>query len=105
MYAGAQKRKNHHTPSVMNLPKNTAQGIPDALSGNFFVLLGGGVAGRNIALHNTFIYTPAPTGIDSVTIGDDAPVEYYNLQGVRVDNPAGGLFIRRQGNKAEKVIL
>ncbi len=79
--------------------------IPDALSGNFFVLLGGGVAGRNIALHNTFIYTPAPTGIDSVTIGDDAPVEYYNLQGVRVDNPAGGLFIRRQGNKAEKVIL
>ena len=40
-----------------------------------------------------------------MTIGDDAPVEYYNLQGVRVDNPAGGLFIRRQGNKAEKVIL
>lgn len=69
------------------------------------MLLGGGVAGRNIALHNTFIYTPAPTGIDSVTIGDDAPVEYYNLQGVRVDNPAGGLFIRRQGNKAEKVIF
>ena len=25
MYAGVQKRKNHHTPSVMNLPKTTAQ--------------------------------------------------------------------------------
>jgi|SRR5699024_3466765 len=24
IYAGVQKRKNHHTPSVMNLPTNTA---------------------------------------------------------------------------------
>ncbi len=33
----------------------------------------------------------------------DAPVEYYNLQGMRVANPANGIFIRRQGNKATKV--
>lgn len=35
----------------------------------------------------------------------DAPVEYYNLQGVRVEEPHNGVFIRRQGSKAEKVIL
>lgn len=35
----------------------------------------------------------------------DAPVEYYNLQGVRVLNPENGLFIRRQGNKSEKVLV
>ncbi len=35
----------------------------------------------------------------------DAPVEYYNLQGMRVSNPANGIFIRRQGNKATKVVL
>ena len=35
----------------------------------------------------------------------NAPVEYYNLQGVRVANPANGIFIRRQGSKATKVIL
>ena len=35
----------------------------------------------------------------------DAPVEYYNLQGMRVENPANGIFIRRQGFKATKVIL
>ena len=35
---------------------------------------------------------------------ENAPVVYYNLQGVRVDNPQGGLFIKQQGTKAVKVI-
>lgn len=34
----------------------------------------------------------------------EAPVEYYNLQGIRVANPEGGIFIRRQGDKVTKVI-
>ena len=44
--------------------------------------------------------------IDNITVeGVDAPVEYYNLQGIRVANPESGLYIRRQGKKAVKVIL
>ena len=35
----------------------------------------------------------------------DAPVEYYNLSGVRVDNPSPGLYIRRQGTRTQKVII
>lgn len=35
----------------------------------------------------------------------DAPVEYYNLQGIRVAEPSNGLFIRRQGNTATKVLV
>ena len=35
----------------------------------------------------------------------NAPVEYYNLQGVRVNNAENGIFIRKQGNKTTKVIL
>ncbi len=35
----------------------------------------------------------------------EAPVEYYNLQGIKVENPGNGFFIRRQGNKVEKVRL
>ncbi|MDE6336669.1 MAG: hypothetical protein K2J63_01610 [Muribaculaceae bacterium] len=39
-------------------------------------------------------------------INDAAPVEYYNLQGVRVNKAdAKGLYIRKQGNKSTKVIL
>lgn len=47
------------------------------------------------------------TGIENIEISDsdDAPVEYYTIQGVRVENPSNGLYIRRQGNKASKVIL
>lgn len=36
---------------------------------------------------------------------DNAPVEYFNLQGVRVENPENGLYIRRQGKKVEKVFV
>ena len=37
--------------------------------------------------------------------GDDAPVEYFNLQGAKVMNPEKGVFIKRQGSKATKIIL
>lgn len=35
----------------------------------------------------------------------DAPVEYYNLNGMKIAEPSNGIFIRRQGTKAEKVII
>ena len=45
-----------------------------------------------------------PTAIEEVA-ADNAAVEYYNLQGVKVANPENGLFIKKQGNKAVKVVL
>lgn len=36
---------------------------------------------------------------------DNAPVEYFNLNGIRVNKPENGVFIRRQGNKISKIIL
>lgn len=44
------------------------------------------------------------SGVESIE-GDnaDAPVEYFNLQGIKVENPANGIYIRRQGNKVEKI--
>lgn len=35
----------------------------------------------------------------------DAPVVYYNLQGVRVADPSNGLYIRVQGKKVTKVLV
>lgn len=44
-------------------------------------------------------------GIEGIEADDaNAPVEYYNLQGIRVDNPANGIYIRRQGSRVEKVV-
>lgn len=45
-------------------------------------------------------------GVDNIAADDtQAPAEYYNLQGMRVANPGHGLYIKRQGDKATKVIL
>lgn len=45
------------------------------------------------------------SGIAVVELDENAPVEYYNLQGVRVANPENGLYIRRQGATATKVLV
>ena len=44
------------------------------------------------------------TAIEEIE-AEEAEVEYYNLQGVKVENPEKGIFIKKQGNKATKVIL
>lgn len=45
-------------------------------------------------------------GISDVEIDENAPVEFFNLQGVRVNGDlTPGLYIRRQGNNATKVIV
>lgn len=36
---------------------------------------------------------------------DNAPAEYFNLQGVRVANPENGLYIVRQGGKVSKQLV
>lgn len=48
----------------------------------------------------------ALSAIPSAETADEAvsPV-YYNLQGVRIDNPAAGLYIRVVGDKATKVVI
>lgn len=51
------------------------------------------------------------TGVDDIIVDggsvedSEAPVVYYNLQGVQVKNPSTGLYIRVQGKKADKVYI
>ena len=45
------------------------------------------------------------SGVKDVAVDANAPVEYYNLQGVRVAEPTNGIYIRRQGNTASKVLV
>lgn len=44
-------------------------------------------------------------GVDAVVADTDAPVEYFNLQGIRVAQPENGLYIRRQGSTVTKVLV
>ena len=55
---------------------------------------------ENVAVDNA--------GVAEIVIDDEnAPVEFYNLTGVRInsDNLVPGLYIRRQGAKASKIIV
>lgn len=46
------------------------------------------------------------SAIDNIVADDaNAPVEYFNLQGVKVQNPENGLYIKRQGKTVEKVVI
>ena len=63
--------------------------------------------GPRAVRNGLFIVYDTTSGVIPATAVDnpDAPVEYFNLQGVKVDNPAGGLYIRRQGNQSSIEIL
>lgn len=45
------------------------------------------------------------SGIEEFEATDNAPVEYFNMQGMKVDNPVNGVFIKHQGCKTSKVVF
>ncbi len=55
----------------------------------------------------SYITIPESAGVQDVIVEDNTAIapEYFNLQGVRVDNPESGLYIVRQGNKVRKVVI
>lgn len=48
---------------------------------------------------------PAESGITEVDENSEGLVEYYNLQGIKVDKPSLGIYIMKQGRKIQKVLL
>lgn len=64
-----------------------------------------------VPIEVTFTKEPDPTtGITDITADVDnlnAPVEFYNLQGIRVngDNLTPGIYVRRQGSAVSKILV
>lgn len=54
-----------------------------------------------------FTISTSESGIQDVVVDENAPVEWFNLQGVRVngENLTPGIYIKRQGSKAVKVLV
>lgn len=77
-------------------PKNLGQVVE--VYGNIYAYF------NQPGVRNTSDYKLNAAGVEGIEIDENAPVEYYNLQGVRVENPANGLYIMRQGDKVVKVI-
>lgn len=90
-----------------------AASYPIVLSGVMFNLSGasGDVCHIEVPrLETVYDKIPAEVGgvneiISDVATDDNAPVEYYNLQGVKVKNPSNGINIKVQGSKVSKVLV
>lgn len=62
--------------------------------------------GRTSPVHTVNINADGNiSGITGIEAEDCGEAVYFNLQGVRVDEPACGLYLRRTGNKVEKVTI
>lgn len=59
--------------------------------------------GEQLAVSNNLSVT-ATTAIELIEADDNLPVRYFDLNGREITNPQRGIYIRVQGNKAQKVI-
>lgn len=63
----------------------------------------GWIEGDFCTENDFIIELPEGTGVESASVAEKA--EYYDLNGIRVDNPTkGGIYIMRKGSKVEKVV-
>lgn len=99
---------------VLKAPNGSAVELPTTYAEQEWLVPATAAATNDIQITNTngcHIYFITVTGdssssaISNVAVDENAPVEYYNLQGVRVENPANGLYIKRQGSSVSKVII
>ncbi|MCH5238791.1 MAG: hypothetical protein J1F38_01070 [Muribaculaceae bacterium] len=66
----------------------------------------GGNAGQTITVDNIKFMANADTSaVEGIETDVNAPVEYYNLQGMKIANPEKGIYIKVQGDKVSKVIM
>jgi hypothetical protein len=71
----------------------------------YYALVGGYGAYDSSNIWHADTLSKPGSSVANIAVDENAPVEYFNLQGVRVANPAKGLFIRRQGNTTTKVLV
>ena len=89
--------------------KAVVKGVPEQGAGNWTISSGlkGEVLytimfdAKNMQI---LVSTVAPSGVEDINVDEDAPVEYFNLQGQRVNGElTPGIYIRRQGSTVTKV--
>lgn len=56
-------------------------------------------------IDNIKLYNAESGAVADIVVDENAPVEYFNLLGVRVENPENGIYIRRQAGKVSKVLV
>jgi len=79
--------------------------VLNCIGANGAVIPGNTGEGENshFEFHYKLMFNDAVSAV--ATEETDAPAVYYDMRGIRVDNPTSGLYIRRTGDKVEKVLV
>ena len=101
--------KDYEYSHTVTLPKSVSGKAvnPDKVNAICFILnTRTGFVENVVTVKNDAIAAAGDSAIKGIEADNaDAPVEYFNLQGQRVENPSQGLYIRRQGTNVEKVVI
>lgn len=81
---------------VLNIPVDA---LPSDVAGRSAIIDVEGI-GTSLKL---YIHQGEDTGVNVIAVDKNA--EYFDLQGRRVANPEKGIYIKKTGNKAEKVLF
>ena len=83
----------------------TAKNIAERLNSDR-LMIQGNPEGGNPFNFTAVVLRHDTSGINDINVAEDAPVEFFNLQGVRVNGElTPGMYIRRQGSSATKIIV
>ncbi len=93
--------------SVGAVTSHRVENLPEGVNSFVYTVYAVDHNGRRSAPSNEQIVNlDSNAGIDDVVVdGADAPVRYYNLQGVEIACPSSGIVIRRHGDRSEKIII
>lgn len=86
---------------VITIPRCRFGYVPTLEDENYWIVGNGDVT----PLEMRAVITLPAAGIGSISSDVNAPVKYYNLQGVEISNPkAGDIVIKKQGTKSSKIL-
>lgn len=102
-WANLQTKMNQNTGLTLASPKGVpvTAGLFNDMSTDVLI------QGVKVFTYTQTEYPPFDDSAVNEISADDAnaPVEYFNLQGMKVTNPESGIFVRRQGSKTSKVVI
>lgn len=105
-YVQANRVEDGKNAGVFGTLNGTTISIPDGTMWLGQKKYANGLPQKGIG-QNVMIELPANAAIGTVAADslNDAPVEYFNLQGMRVNNPQSGIYVVRQGDRVSKVMI
>lgn len=99
-YAGEEDAEEDNT--YWGAPFDTSI-IPSGTSTLNATVTKNGTSGVTSFVFN--LNTQIPTGVEGIESVEEGEAVYYNLQGVKVENPEHGIYVKVVNGKASKVVL